>query len=438
MALTLGLTLAQSASAVTVYYQPTPYPLWKYGSTPQNPLPMPQDLSIVHIHDGWMNSSYTSLKPFQRTDTLRIGGWSDSYTGYINFDLTGLPSNVNAAMLWLMPYTTGGTPTGIDFWYPELDTPHFPLNGGIWNTSMTWDTQPPIVYPQDYYGWKAAPVAGTWWGANILTPYNAWKSGMTNRLTGFRLESWLKNNNFDNFWSSRYTANDGLRPLLAFDITPSIQLKMPLPGGYSWLLTTEIGGYDCRGKMYSSNGTLIWPDSAHQGLNYFSIDLSPTDSGYPTNIPILAAAGGKVIQIGTDQNAQNGYFIVIDHDGDGNANTGIQTRYLHLNDVPRKKPVPPATQGVALIAAVNGVGGDTVAQGDQIGVMGNSGASDGTHLHFGVRYADSGVSTLPELAKVVMEGKILKSYQTECSVDTNGVPLTWIRRYPSTLSPTGN
>ena len=204
---------------------------------------------------------------------------------------------------------------------------------------------------------------------------------------------------------------------------------MPLPGGYSWLLTTEIGGYDCRGKTYDSNGNVIWPDKAHQGLNYFSIDFSPTGSGYSGSIPVLAALGGKVIFAGKfdlpDPRAANGYHVIIDHDGDGISSTGFQTRYLHLADLPKKK------NGTLLIV------GNTVDPGDQIGIMGNTGASDGTHLHFGVRYQDDGSASKSELTNVIMEGLLLKSYQSECQVDASGAPTTWIRRYPSTLYPSG-
>ena len=200
--------------------------------------------------------------------------------------------------------------------------------------------------------------------------------------------------------------------MIRFDFTPTIELKMPLPGGYQWLVTTEIGGWDCKGAY----------DQYHDGSNYFSIDFSwrnipdPGMVGYAStsDIPILAAAGGKVYQ--ATYTSANGFYVVIDHDGDGNINTGVSTRYLHL------KYAPEVSEN------------EVVQQGQVLGYMGNTGISEGTHLHFGVRYNNSGSLTVPELTKVLMEGDILKSYQTECSVNANGVPTDWILYYHSTNS----
>jgi len=103
---------------------------------------------------------------------------------------------------------------------------------------------------------------------------------------------------------------------------------------------------------------------------------------------------------------------VIDHDGDGNINTGVSTRYLHL------KYSPSVTAG------------NTVQQGALIGYMGDTGLSNGVHLHFGVRYQDSGSSSVNQLSKVTVDGQILKGYQTKCS-ESNGIPTDWIRYYRS-------
>lgn len=79
--------------------------------------------------------------------------------------------------------------------------------------------------------------------------------------------------------------------------------------------------------------------------------------------PILAAARGEVI-IAKSGGWNGGYgnYVVIRH------SNGTQTLYAHLT-------------------AVQVSAGMTVEQGDQIGTMGNTGKSTGTHLHFEVRGA---------------------------------------------------
>ena len=76
------------------------------------------------------------------------------------------------------------------------------------------------------------------------------------------------------------------------------------------------------------------------------------------NTPILATADGVVSFSGT----QSGYgnVIIIDHTG------GYETYYAHLN---------------RRLASV----GETVARGDHIGDMGNTGRSTGVHLHYEIR-----------------------------------------------------
>ncbi len=79
--------------------------------------------------------------------------------------------------------------------------------------------------------------------------------------------------------------------------------------------------------------------------------------------PVMAAASGKVIVAkASGYNGGYGIMIIISHD------KGIQTIYAHLQDVY-------VTQG------------ETVAQGQSIGSLGNTGKSTGPHLHFEVRGA---------------------------------------------------
>lgn len=407
LALAFMLGLLTQAYAVTVYYQPTPYPLKKWNDAPANPKPMPQDINIVHVWDGWL-TSYTGVNTWIGTDILSTyAATFDTRKIYLKFDLTGLPTDPTYAALWLMPSNTSSPAPYIDVW--RIDN--------SWDKStITWSNQPGATK----LGWLPPAQTGVWWGQNITTQYQQWKSGATPN-NGLRFEIYWPGAYWTEFRSSRYAdftsdpVADGKRPYLELQFTPTLQLKMPLPAGYSWLLTNEAGGYECTGHD-------PWPDVYHQDAtnNYFSLDFSwrnkPMSGQGPSpygqnNTPILAAAGGKVIESGF--NSSNGYYVVIDHDSDGVATTGFQTRYLHMQTNP------------AVVV------GNTVTQGQLLGYMGNSGISTGVHLHFGVRYQNHGASTVPELTKVTLEGKILKSYQTECSVDSAGKPTDWIRYYQS-------
>ena len=364
----LGFT--QTASALTAYYQPTPYPSVNSSGT--------------HIWDGWLrNMNGTN---FQWSDILEIGGWGDQYRSYVKFDSVGLPDNVTQAVLWLYPY---GTTNPVNIGFNSVT--------GSWTPSMTWATQPSATF----LGYVTAPTANMWWGTIITPWYNAWASSPSTNY-GLRLDTSANNNNFSFFRSSRY-ATDVNRPILQLDFTPPVSVPsflMPLPGNRKWLVTTEAGGWDCLGNYDPAHVDGSTPP------NYFSIDFTFTGSGYTanSNIPIIASASGKVVESG--YNAYNGNYISIDHDGDGNLNTGFSTRYLHMRDAP-------------LVAA-----GATVQQGDLLGYMGNTGDSHGIHLHFGTRYANSGASN-SMVRYVVNNGWLLKSYQTEC------IGGTWARYYTS-------
>ena len=87
------------------------------------------------------------------------------------------------------------------------------------------------------------------------------------------------------------------------------------------------------------------------------------DLGAPQGTPVLASAGGRVIVAkNSGYNGGYGSMIIISH------NNGVQTVYGHLH-------------------AVYVVQGQTVAQGETIGEVGNTGRSTGSHLHFEVRGA---------------------------------------------------
>jgi len=95
------------------------------------------------------------------------------------------------------------------------------------------------------------------------------------------------------------------------------------------------------------------------------------DLAAPVNSPIFAAADGVVALVGRDPWGY-GNYIVISHGG------GLATLYGHLNAV-----------GAAM--------GQSVLQGQQIGLEGSTGLSTGPHLHFEVRVGGKPVNPMPYL-----------------------------------------
>lgn len=385
-----------SAHAVTVWYQPTPYPT--------------QTQSGVHGVSGWLGSYYNQALVLN-DDKLQIGGWGDTYRSYLNWDLVGLPKDPTNVALWLRFYPSGKAVTPFQFCVPNSS----------WGTTVTWNTQPSFL---GCTGMFTPPSTNSWAGWYVTSWYQNWQNGVWGKH-GIMLNPQYNNNNFDFIRSSKY-AGDGDRPILQFDFTPTLEMKMPLSGNLSWLVTTEAGGWDCIGN---------WYDSAHDGTRYFSIDFSwnnkdangvqvySNPNGTAVDIPILAAAGGKVVVLSdSGPTSSSGNYLIVDHDGDGDINTGFTTWYAHM-----KYAIPNEFA----------YHGKIVQQGDKIGVMGTTGkdsngnsTSFGVHLHFGVKYGNgtpnsvSGASTISQLTKVVMDGWILKSFQTECQ---NGNPIRYYR-----------
>lgn len=100
------------------------------------------------------------------------------------------------------------------------------------------------------------------------------------------------------------------------------------------------------------------------------------DIGAKTGTPIWAMAGGKVIVAKpAGWNGGYGFMVVIQH------NNGTQTLYAHMSKVE-------VTQG------------QTVTQGDVIGLVGSTGRSTGPHLHVEIRTGNTGISGISILEKM--------------------------------------
>lgn len=117
--------------------------------------------------------------------------------------------------------------------------------------------------------------------------------------------------------------------------------------GGGW--TNPIGG---KYKVTSGFGPRKAP-TAGASTNHQGIDLAA-----PLNTPILAAKAGTVT-ISKDERTGYGKWIEIKHDD------GTKTRYGHLN-----------SRAVQV--------GAKVAAGQEVGKMGSTGTSTGSHLHFEV------------------------------------------------------
>lgn len=375
----LVVFLAKS-SAATLTYQPSPF----RGT------------------NVWLSSYYDYGSNYGVSNSeLRVGGWGDWYYSALKFDLEGLPANPTAVALYLWAYSPGGGAT--------------PVSMNAYALTNDWD-QDSGMYTVSWSGYGlgtlSAPTMGQFNGVTITSVYNYWKNG-TIANKGFLFTPTGNSNQFNYYYSSKYSI-PLYRPYLVVTYSETVtppSLKLPLPGSKSWVVTTEIGGWD------EKNPT--WFPSSHTGSNYFSIDFGPASiPSYSGDIPIYAAAGGKIATIGDDPNHPNGYHIVINHSYVQNETTGYTTRYLHLKGSPRSTPAS-LTEG------------DTVTQGQILGYMGNTGTTD-VHLHFGVRYGNSGASSVNELAFVKMEGIPLKQYQTETDSSGNRHANSY---FPSTNTP---
>jgi murein DD-endopeptidase MepM/ murein hydrolase activator NlpD len=124
----------------------------------------------------------------------------------------------------------------------------------------------------------------------------------------------------------------------------------------------------------------LWPTLSHTVTSGFGIRYDPfteqpamhagIDFAGRTNDPIYATAEGKVTEAGFD--STHGNHVTIRH---GN---GLETAYLHMS----KLLVKP---------------GQTVKKGEQIGLMGTTGRSTGTHLHYEVHRGGVAVDPRPYL-----------------------------------------
>ena len=137
-----------------------------------------------------------------------------------------------------------------------------------------------------------------------------------------------------------------------------------IPRGAAGVSTGVYGAGACSGGYTGGavgSGSFIWPavNRYISGNDYWSGHLA-IDIGSALGEPIFAADSGVVVFAGWSTGGY-GYAVAIDH---GN---GYQTLYAHLSKV-------------------NVSCGQSVSQGQTIGLGGSTGNSTGAHLHFEIRY----------------------------------------------------
>ena len=122
-----------------------------------------------------------------------------------------------------------------------------------------------------------------------------------------------------------------------------------------------------------------------------SVDFNRADD---LDDPVVAAASGVVTRVANEGSTSYGRWIEINHVG------GYRTRYAHLS-----------TQ----LVAVN----QTVARGQQIGTLGNTGGSTGPHLHYEQRL--DGVAVKAKFNNVTALYYGTSNYTSQSACNVTGV-----------------
>jgi hypothetical protein len=340
--LTIATSRAGQSQTTTTYtYQPSPFAL--------------QDL--------WTSSVYSfGYNGVIDDDQLKIGGWGDVYCTYIKFShpppactsawcqppknpLEGLPVRgidpKGGALLQLyVKDFGGGNPVRMNLGVPNVDWSE------LWAGNNGDSKHKPTSFSSTTVGRLPAPTsADAWMTIDISHIYRAWSDG-TQPNTGISLCPQTIDNQFNMEHSSDFADDPSLRPrlVLTYSDPDQVDIKMPLPGGHTWRLSTEIGGRDCRADSvafqrefktlrpgvkrnfeaceidprhtdytgpfsYICRGNTI---SGNARGNFFALDFAPHADGDPTlveNVPVYTPADGQVLDIATDASG-DGYVVL--------------------------------------------------------------------------------------------------------------------------------
>ncbi|HRJ43925.1 MAG: M23 family metallopeptidase [Caldilineaceae bacterium] len=150
---------------------------------------------------------------------------------------------------------------------------------------------------------------------------------------------------------------------MADSSTPiAVGQQLIIPGGNKPYIAKQVLAYSGPVPAGASQGSgaLAWPTSGTISQPYWNGHRA-IDVGAWTGTAIASADSGYVIAARTGWNNGYGTMVMVDH---GN---GYVTLYAHMNSIFVRQ-------------------GESVSKGQQLGTVGNTGNSTGSHLHFEVRY----------------------------------------------------
>lgn len=143
----------------------------------------------------------------------------------------------------------------------------------------------------------------------------------------------------------------------------SIGLELIIPGGVKAYVPPQSLSYtDVSSAPAVGIGDFNWPTAGNVTQGYWSGHRA-LDIGSWTGAPVKATDNGRVMIAKSGWNYGYGNYVVVDH---GN---GFVSLYGHLNSIYVQQ-------------------GESIASGQKIGTVGNTGNSTGPHLHFEIRFKD--------------------------------------------------
>lgn len=306
--------------------------------------------------DTWYGSVYYQ-GGMPNDPSLKVGGWGDIYASAFRFNLSGLPVSATQAAFYLYAFPASGTPAALNWWRPNVN----------WQEATASLSNP--VDQTFYLGSTTAPPTSGWYGIDITSLYNSWRTGSSVYLNyGLKMTPTATNNNFSFFYSSDYTGNTSLRPELCVNSASTesrIVLKWPVATTHAGTsISTKFGDPSL---ITCSDGT----KKQHNGVDYV----------VSAGTAISASEDGFVKEV-LDPSITSGWAsnIVIEHDLP-NKSGKFTTVSWHVNP----------TVSV----------GQFVPKGMQIATVANLATyGHGTHFHFGVRIGSylagtSGLGAMP-------------------------------------------